>query len=209
MQNESASSLSSFLLDDAYKVMSDPNMITAYSWAVGLFQVDLPSSIIDVEKRAKLVNEINGPLIRRGGKNYNSHSDIAMLKDLDDNGKNLRLDSIAQISIPYLTEQLDDNIRKNILLRLWVGCIDAAKAIRFTYVAGIKDGIVIEAPITIEYRQSLFGLIDLLSKTDLIYKAGVEAAPVYKNILQQHYSFNGVPMDSAVRKYQNEYRSNL
>jgi hypothetical protein len=130
-----------------------------------------------------------------------------MLKDLDDNEKNLRLDDIAQISMSYLTEELDNKIRKNILLRLWVGCIDAAKAIRFTYVSGIKDGIVIEAPITIEYRQRLFALIDLLSKTDLIYKAGVEAAPAYKKILQQHYSFNGVPMDSAVRKYPNEYQN--
>jgi hypothetical protein len=55
-----------------------------------------------------------------------------MLKDLDDNEKNLRLDNIAQISKSYLTEELDDKIRKNILLRLLVGCIDAAKAIRFT-----------------------------------------------------------------------------
>jgi hypothetical protein len=146
--------------------MSDSNMITTYSWAAGLFQKDLPSSLIDVEKRAKLVNEINEPLIR--GKNYNSPSDT-MLNDLDDNEKNLRLDHIAQISMSYLTEELDDKIRKNILLRLWVGCIDAAKAIRFSYVSGIKDGIVIEAPITIEYRQSIFTLIDLLSKTDLIY----------------------------------------
>jgi hypothetical protein len=91
--------------------------------------------------------------------------------------KILRLNNIAQISMSYLTEQLDDKIRKNILLRLWVGCIDAAKAIRFNSVAGIKYGVVVEAPITIEYRQSLFALIDLLSKTDLIYKAGVEAAP--------------------------------
>jgi hypothetical protein len=119
----------------------------------------------------------------------------------------VQLADIAQISMSYLTEQLEDNIRKNILLRLWAGCIDAAKAIRFTFVSGIKDGIVIEAPITIEYRQSLFTLIDLLSKTDLIYKAGVEAAPAYKKILQQHYSFNGVPTDSAVRNYPNEYQN--
>ena len=43
----------------------------------------------------------------------------------------------------------------------------AAKAIRFSSVAGIKDGIVVEAPITIANRQSLFALIDLLSKTGL------------------------------------------
>jgi hypothetical protein len=182
--------------------MSDSNMITTYSWAAGVFQQDLPSSLIDVEKRAKLVNEINTPLIR-GKNNYQSET---MLKDLDDNEKNLRLDDMAQISMSYLTEQLDNKIRKNLVLRLCVGCIDAAKAIRFTYVSGIKDGVVVEAPIAIEYRQSLFALIDLLSKTDLIYKAGVEAAPAYKKLVNQHYSFNGVPPNSAVRKYPNEYK---
>ena len=59
-------------------------------------------------------------------------SDTTMLKDLDDNEKNLRLADIAHVSISYLTEALDDKVRKNILLRLLVGCIDAAKAIRFT-----------------------------------------------------------------------------
>jgi hypothetical protein len=189
--------------------MSDPNMISAYSWAVGLLQA-LPSSLMDVEKRARLVNEINAPLIKGRKNNNNALASDKMLKDLDDNEKNLRLDEIAQISMSYFTEEeiADNNnrVRKNILLRLWVGCIDAAKAIRFTFVSGIKDGVVIEAPITIEYRQILFKLIDLLSKTDLIYKAGVEAAPAYKKLVKEHYSFNGVPPDSAVRKYPNEYQ---
>jgi hypothetical protein len=40
--------------------MSDPNMITAYSWAAGImFQNELPSSLTDLDKRAMLVNEIN------------------------------------------------------------------------------------------------------------------------------------------------------
>jgi hypothetical protein len=43
--------------------MSDSNMLTAYSWVVGLFQQQLPSSLMDVEKRGKLVREINGPLV--------------------------------------------------------------------------------------------------------------------------------------------------
>jgi hypothetical protein len=36
--------------------MSDSNMLIAYSWAAGLFQQELPSSLMDIEKRAKLVN---------------------------------------------------------------------------------------------------------------------------------------------------------
>ena len=44
--------------------MSDSNMLAIYSWAAGLFQQELPSSLIDVEKRAKLVNKINAPLVQ-------------------------------------------------------------------------------------------------------------------------------------------------
>ena len=72
--------------------------------------------------------------------------------------------------------------------------------------AGIRDGVVIEAPIMIEYRQSLFNLIDLLSKTDLIYGSGVEAAPAYKKVVKEYYSLNGVPSNSIIRKYTNEYQ---
>ncbi len=150
--------------------MSDSNMITAYSWAAGLFQQMLPLSLIDIEKRAKLVNEINTPLVKA------KNGQDKMLIDLEATEKNRRLNEIAQLSIPYLTEQMDDVLRKNILLRLWTGCMEAAKAIRFTSVAGIRNRKVIQAPIMTAYRQSLFNLIDLLSKTDLIYGSGVEAA---------------------------------
>jgi hypothetical protein len=185
--------------------MSDPNLITAYSWAAGImFQNELPSSLTDVDKRAMLVNEINTPLIQ--GKNIPSLHASSFLMDLDDNEKSLRLDHIVQISTPYLTEDLEDNTRKNILLRLWTGCMDAAKAIRFNYVAGIKSGHVTEAPITVEYRRTLFSLIDLLARTDPIFRGGVEAAPSLKKILKEHYSFNGVPANSVVRRYTNEYQ---
>jgi len=145
---------------------------------------------MDVEKRAKLVNEINAPLIQ--GNNRDSLTVNLMLIDLDSKEEDRRLDDIAQNSLTYLTEQMDNKLRKNILLRLWTGCMEAAKAIRFSYVAGIRDGIVIEAPITHEYRQALFtSLIDLLSRVDLVYAAGVEAAPVYKKLAKEYYSFAG------------------
>jgi hypothetical protein len=155
--------------------MSDSNMLTAYSWAVGLFQQQLPSSLMGIEKRAKLVNEINGPLVSGN----NPLVSDKMLVDLDDSEKDLRLDDISRISMAFLTEQIDDKIRKNILLLLWTGCIDAAKVIRFTHVAGIQDGIIVEAPITLQYRQAIFtSLIDLLSKTDLIYIEPVLKLPL-------------------------------
>ena len=95
--------------------MSDPNMITAYSWAAGLFQQVLPSSLADIEKRAKLVNEINTPLVKA------KNGQDKMLIDLDAPERDHPLNKIAQMSIPYLTEQIDDILRKNILLRLWTG----------------------------------------------------------------------------------------
>jgi hypothetical protein len=154
-------------------------MLTAYSWAAGLFQQQLPSSLMDIEKRAKLVHEINRSLV------IGNNPLVAdkLLIDLDDDEKDLRLDDIARISMAFLTEQMYEKVRKNILLRLWTGCVEAAKAIRWTgcvkaaakairfnYVAGIKDGVVVEAPITHEYRRALFtSLIDLQSRIDLIY----------------------------------------
>lgn len=147
--------------------MSDSNMITTYSQAASLFQQELPSSLIDVEKRAKLVNEINAPLIQ--GNSRTSLTVNLMLTDLDSKQKDRRLDDMAQNSLNYFTEQMDNKLRKNILLRLWTGWMEAAKAIRFSYVAGIRDGMIIEAPITHDYRQALFAsLIDLLSKVDLV-----------------------------------------
>jgi len=100
--------------------------------------------------------------------------------------KSLRL---VQISTSYLTEEIEDNVRKNILLHLWTGCIDAAKAIRFNYGAGIKSGQVIEAPITVEHRRTLFNCIDLLARTDHIFRGGVEAAPSLKKINTKEISF--------------------
>jgi hypothetical protein len=93
--------------------MSDSNMITAYSWAAGLVQQVLPSSLADIEKRAKLVNEINTPLVKA------KYGQDKMLIGLDALERDRRLNEIAQISIAYLTEQIDVILRKNILLRLW------------------------------------------------------------------------------------------
>ena len=141
------------------------------------------------------------------GNNRASLTVNLMLTDLDSKEKDHRLDDVAQTSLAYLTEQMDNKLRKNILLRLWTGCMEVAKAIRFSYVAGIRDGIITEAPITHEYRQTLFtSLIDLLSKVDLVYAAGVEAAPVYKKLVKEYYSFAGVPSNSIVRRYSNEYQ---
>ena len=68
--------------------VSDPNMITAYSWAAGIFQHTLPASLTDAEKRAELVHQINNPLVK------GNNADIP-LKDLNSDDKNNRLNEIA------------------------------------------------------------------------------------------------------------------
>jgi hypothetical protein len=73
--------------------MSDSNMLTTYSWAASLFQQELPSSLIDVEKRAKLVNLINASLIQ--GNNRDSLTVNLILIYLDSKEKDHRLDDIA------------------------------------------------------------------------------------------------------------------
>jgi hypothetical protein len=43
--------------------MVDANMITAYFWACEIFQPELTSSLSDIHKRAKFVEDINTILI--------------------------------------------------------------------------------------------------------------------------------------------------
>ena len=57
-----------------------------------------------------------------------------------------------------------------------------------------------------EYRQALFtSLINLQTKINLIYGAGVEAALTYKKVLNEYYLFAVVPLNSIVRRCSNEY----
>jgi hypothetical protein len=91
-----------------------------------------------------------------------------------------------------MSEDLDDNVRKNILLRLSAGCMDAAKNIALETMDGTNS------PVT---GKEGFFLIDLFAKLDPIYRSGIEAAPSFKKLQRQHYSFAGVSSDSAVTNY--------
>ena len=56
-----------------------------------------------------------------------------------------------------------------------------------------------------EIRKEHFFQIDLFASWDLIYRAGVESAPPLKRRRKESYKFEGVPNDSPVRRYPNEY----
>ena|SRR5438034_5175538 len=170
-------------------------MITAYFWACGIFQPDLPSSLTDVDRRTKFVNEINEILLRYINNDFNSgrHGQFA---DFALNIKNNILNEIKEKGKSYMSNEESDDIVINIALRLWSGCMETAKAIAFE----TRDGRN-----TFQTRQMSFFQIDFFSKIDLIYTAGVESAPSFKKFHKEYYSFNGVPLNSAVRKYKNEY----
>ena len=163
--------------------MYDTNMETARLWADKLGPIPiLPSSLQNVEQRAKLVEAINGPLIR--------NSDLERLSNIE---IYQRLDAIAKKSVNYITDIQHYYIRVNISLRLWSGCLSAAKMIAFETRSGENKPEIRELTFT--------NRIDPIAERDLIYRAGVEAAPAFKKLVGQPYSFEGVPQNSSVRKY--------
>jgi hypothetical protein len=167
-------------------------MITAYLWASTIPQPSLPSSLNDLSKRANLVNEINFYLFTT----INPTTAGMLLENIDIVEKANRVKNMVEKTRTYLSEDIDSNTRANILLRLWTGCIDAAKNIALE----TRDGVN-----TPENRSKYFFQIDLFAKIDLIYCAGVEVAPSFKKLHRQHFSFNGVPTNSVVRRYPNDY----
>jgi hypothetical protein len=169
----------------------DLNSETAYLWASELLQPStLPSSLNDVAIRGQLVKEINDPLI------VGNKTTPSILSDLDDNERAIRLEKIGATSYRLVHDVSDENIRKNIALRIWSECLDAAKNISFW----TADG-----PVTPQVRHFSFSVIDHWTKRDLIYGSGVQCAPAFKKLVGQYYTFNGVPSNSIVRSFPNEY----
>jgi len=161
----------------------DPNMYTALQWASELgSSLVLPASLKYVKQRAELVKAI-GPVLVRD----------SILLTLSENEKSARLNEVGSLSKTYIPDVKEDRNRINIALRLWSGCISAAKTIALQTMSG---------PNTPQKRESIFrNTIDPLAQTDAIFRAGVEAAPAFKSLLKEEYSFEGVPETSAVRKY--------
>jgi hypothetical protein len=87
--------------------------------------------------------------------------------------------------------------RLNLALRLWAGGIDA-KMLRIDFVTGPGT----TKRITPETRAEAFSQsIDLRAADDAIYRAGVEAAPALQRLRDKEPAFEGVPPESAVRRY--------
>jgi hypothetical protein len=158
-------------------------MDTAIKWANEIGPPrPLPKSLKDKDQRARLVDHIDSKLIQN-----------SLLHELGDKEKAKRLNDITELSRQFISDVNDDDGIKNLILRIWAGCMSAAKGIALKTRSG---------PNTPERHNMIFSKkIDIISKTDPIYRAGVEAAPAFKRLRNQSYSFKGVPETSPVKKH--------
>ena len=170
--------------------MTDSNMLYAYIWACRLSQEMLPTSLEDVEIRAILIDKIDFPITGEG------NTANILLEYMSEDEREIRLRKALQIADSFLVEQIPEIQKKNVILRLWSGCLDAARSIS----TETDDGIT--SP---DSRKAHFFQIDIFAKWDSIYSAGVQTAPALKKLRKQYYSFDGVPNDSPVRTFPNEF----
>jgi hypothetical protein len=170
--------------------MPDSNMLFAYFWACRLPQDTLPTSLKDVERRAILVDKVDFPVT---GEDNTSN---ILLEFMTEDERQFRLQKALHVAGPFLTDQISEISKKSVILRLWSGCLDAAKSVATESLDG---------PTSPESRKEHFYQIDIFARWDSIYRAGVEAAPALKKRRKQYYSFDGVSDDSPVRRFPNEF----
>jgi hypothetical protein len=168
-------------------------MKTALEWASELGPPPaLPLSLSsDISHRAAVINSIDSFIIPAP----TAPDDPRQLHLLTNIEKKKHQDFLIKESATLINDALNGN-RLDVLLRLWSGCLAAANTIAL----GTKDDQ--NKPTK---RAENFNIIDFLASGDPVYLAGVEAAPALKKLRNEYYSFEGVPLDSIVRKYPNEF----
>ena len=170
--------------------MPDSNMLYAYFWACRLPHDTLPTSLKDVEKRAFLVDKVDFPIT---GEDNTAN---ILLEYMTEDERQSRLGRALRAADSFLTDQISEISKKSVILRLWSGCLDATKSVATETLDGATSP---------ERRRQQFFQIDLFARWDSIYRAGVETAPELNKIRKQYYSFDGVPNDSPVRRFPNEF----
>ncbi len=165
-------------------------MLYAYFWACRLSDEELPTSLQDVETRAILIDKIDMPLT------LENNTANLLLEHMSPDEREFRLKKVLGIANSFLLDPISETSKKNVILRLWSGCLYAAKSIAVETLDGLTSP---------EIRKEHFFQIDLFASWDSIYRAGVESAPSFKRRRKESYRFEGVPYDSSVRRYPNEY----
>jgi hypothetical protein len=161
----------------------DPTSDIMYLWAKQCGDTkQLPTSLKNNGlKQAEVVEFVNMTLANQRSKNANFPVILTDLSEKDEFIQTIRenKDTLQRI----IHDVLSDRDRKNIALRLWAGCLDAAKTLRYAYVSERNpDGTTKrEEPITPQGRHTAFtSKIDHNAKQDPIYNAGVESAPIWE-----------------------------
>jgi len=165
--------------------IEDPAMDMARQVAdeLGSFS-NIPPTLIDPANVARYLDAIDDRVAQ-----------VAGYYESSEQNKKLFVDQISELSKVFITDVENSLDRVVLTLKLWAGCLDAAKTIAME----TRNG-----PNTQEGRHVLFkDKIDPLAQVDEIYRAGVEAAPFFKTLRNQDFSFDGVPQNSPVRsKYE-------
>jgi hypothetical protein len=170
---------------EAQKEGGDLTMTIIYQWAKEFGDiVQVPNSLkLDCMKRCHIVQFVHQQLLKI--RTTNIHFPKILLQP-DEKDRFIRIlkeddgDTIQSI----LNDVCSDRERGNIALRLWTGCLCAAKECRRTSVSEHNpDGTTRRvSPYTPEMRIESFEKIQYTSSKDPIYEAGVEAAPVWELI---------------------------
>ena len=159
----------------------DPNMALALHFARNLGPTPtLPESLQLVERRAELVHRIDAPIVE----NLDLFDVVGRIAT--------RVRDIMRVTAEFMPDVEDPTDRLNIALRLWSGCLSAAKTIAHETRSGPNDAAV---------RARIMPEVDAIAREDPIYAAGVESAPAFKRLRGQGYSLEGVPETSPVRRY--------
>jgi hypothetical protein len=168
----------------------DLNPALGYEFAIALGECpSLPDSLGDVDDRAALIDAIDRPFAVE--KIEPGDEGTKVLRDVVRNiGTNVG--ALARTSAAYMPGVADPLDRVIIALRLWAGCIWAAKTVAEGTLSGAN---------TPTMRADAFAQIDDYARNDPVFAAGVEAAPAFKRRRGETYSFDGVPDDSPVRRH--------
>ena len=174
--------------------MPDTNMYTSYNWACQLCNVSELNIIMDDQNKVtNLIVEINN-MLGNYIENDQKSNGTGLFEHFSENTKKDILNHVADLCKQYKFIFKNKEHGQSFGLRLWSGCLSAAKTIAQETMNGQN---------THDLRSNLFHDIDSTADKDPIFKFGIECAPLFKKHHQQYYSFDGVPLASSVRNYPN------
>lgn len=190
------------------KIMSDPNMETLRAWAAEFPLLDaLPINLENnTGKLIDIVDFVNSCLGKEFAKDREQFVHIngrepgpndfynILCKDYDENRKKQFLDCIKKCLKREILE-VDEKYQMNLALRLWPGCLDAAKVLSL----GTRSGRN-----TQETRRLSIPTVHSRAANDPVYRKGVEIACLWESN-PDNVCFDGVPVDSLVRMNETEW----